>query len=264
MFAFGCARCGAELAGPLSQVALPVHARQKFGNGAQMPVLMEAGTFAVDSEPSGPPWRLWEEVDPAEAAAGGVHVPLFSLSDSAPGAIAMAPGDIRGTRLTPENGGGACCGLDGRQGPNMVCRTCGLAVATRIDDCSLWQAVWLAPGSVRRFRTPDADAAPLSAHPAPAAGRPRTLAAYRPPRPHAPRVGPPLLTVRHGQQHRAPPPLPGRLHPGEDLRATKGRRRNRGGGSRGAPATARGPRPPAGAPRAKPSSSGPTRPRTAR
>ncbi|MEU9092502.1 hypothetical protein [Streptomyces sp. NPDC048428] len=162
MFAFVCSRCGAELTGPLSHVSLPVHTHQIYGNGAQMPVLMEAGTFAVDPEPSGPPWRLWDEVDPVEAAARGVYAPLFSLSDGAPRAIVIAPGDIRGTRLTPENGSGACCGLDGREGPNMACRTCGLAVATRIDDCSLWQTVWLAPEAVRRLRTDDADAEPLS------------------------------------------------------------------------------------------------------
>ncbi|MEU1368667.1 hypothetical protein ABZ454_21375 [Streptomyces sp. NPDC005803] len=162
MFAFVCARCGAELTGPLSRVSLPVHAHQAYGNGVQMPVLMEAGTFAVDPEPSGAPWRLREEINPVEAAARGIYAPLFSLSDGAPGATVIAPGDIRGTRLTPENGSGACCGLDGRDGPNMACRACGLAVATRIDDCSLWQAVWLAPDAVRRLHTNDAAAAPQS------------------------------------------------------------------------------------------------------
>ena len=68
MFVFVCAGCGAELTTPLSQVALPVHAHQKYGNGIQLPVLMESGTFAVDSEPWGPPWRTWEEIHPDEAA----------------------------------------------------------------------------------------------------------------------------------------------------------------------------------------------------
>ncbi|MGW7418292.1 hypothetical protein ACWGIG_38150, partial [Streptomyces sp. NPDC054863] len=61
MFVFVCEGCGAELTAPLSQVSLPVHARQKYGNSVQLPVLMESGTFAVDREPSGPPWRRWEE-----------------------------------------------------------------------------------------------------------------------------------------------------------------------------------------------------------
>ena len=157
---FACAGCGAELTAPLSQACLPVHARQKYGDGIQMPVLMKPGTFAVDPEPWGPPWRRWEDFAPGEAEARGVYAPVHALSEGAPGAVVIAPGDVRGTRVMPEMSGGACCGLDGRDGPNMACLACGLTVATRIDDCSLWQAVWLAPGAVRRARD-DAPAAPL-------------------------------------------------------------------------------------------------------
>ncbi|MBT2511477.1 hypothetical protein J7I98_37915 [Streptomyces sp. ISL-98] len=162
MFVFVCAGCGAELTVPLSRVSLPAHAHQKYGNGIQLPVLMESGTFAVDPEPWGPPWRKWEEIDPDEAAARGVYAPVYALSDGAPDAGVVAPGDIRGTLLIPEKRGGACCGLDGADGPNMACEACGLAVATRIDDCSLWQAVWLAPNAVHRLLVDDADAEPLS------------------------------------------------------------------------------------------------------
>ncbi|MFE5485921.1 hypothetical protein [Streptomyces sp. NPDC056527] len=162
MFVFVCAGCGAELTASLSQVALPAHAHQKYGNGLQLPVLMESGTFAVDPEPWGPPWRRWEEIGPDEAVARGVHAPVYALSDGAPGAIVIAPGDTRDTRLIPERRGGACCGLDGADGPNMACEACGLPVATRIDDCSLWQAVWLAPDRVRRLPVDIADTGPLS------------------------------------------------------------------------------------------------------
>ncbi|MFE3247203.1 hypothetical protein [Streptomyces sp. NPDC059209] len=150
MFVFVCAGCGAELTTALSQVALPVHARQKYGNGAQLPLLMEPGTFAVDPDPWGGPWRMWDEIDPGEAEARGIYAPVYALSDSAPGASVIAPGDIRGTRLIPEKLGGACCGLDGADGPNMDCEACGLPVATRVDDCSLWQAIRLSPDAVRR------------------------------------------------------------------------------------------------------------------
>ncbi|MCX5148718.1 hypothetical protein OHB36_18355 [Streptomyces sp. NBC_00320] len=163
MFVFVCAGCGAELTAPLSQVVLPVHAHQKYGNGIQLPVLMESGTFAVDSEPWGPPWRPWEEIHPDEAAARGVYAPVYALSDGAPGAIVIAPGDARDTVLIPEKrGGGYCCGLDGAAGPNMACLECALPVASRIDDCSLWQAIWLAPNAVRRLPVDGADAATLS------------------------------------------------------------------------------------------------------
>ncbi|MEW1724916.1 hypothetical protein [Streptomyces sp. NPDC093109] len=162
MFVFVCAGCGAELTVPLSQVALPAHARQKYGNGIQLPVLMEPGTFAVDPEPWGPPWRTWEEIPPDEAAERGVYAPVYVLSDAVPGAVVIAPGDVRGTLLIPEKGGGYCCGLDGADGPNMACETCGLAVASRIDDCSLWQAVWLDPDAVRRLAVDGTYVAPLS------------------------------------------------------------------------------------------------------
>ncbi|MCX5335656.1 hypothetical protein [Streptomyces sp. NBC_00140] len=157
MFVFVCAGCGARVTTLLSEVPLPAHAHQQFGNGLQLPVLMEPGTFAVDPEPWGPPWRTWDEIDPDEAAARGIYAPVPVLSDAPPGAIVIAPGDTRGTVLAPEKrgGGGYCCGLDGADGPNMACEACGLLVATRIDDCSLWQAVWLAPDAVRRLHVDD-------------------------------------------------------------------------------------------------------------
>jgi hypothetical protein len=165
LFVFVCANCGTDLTVPLSQVALPVHARQKFGNSVQLPALMEAGTFAVDPEPSGPPWRRWEETTPDEAAARGIYAPVYALSDGAPGAIVIAPGDSRGTVLLPDKRGSACCGIDGADGPNMACMSCGMPVASRIDDCSLWQAVWLAPDAVRRLpadNSEDTEDTPLS------------------------------------------------------------------------------------------------------
>jgi hypothetical protein len=162
VFIFVCAGCGAELTTPLSRVSLPVHARQKYGNGTQLPVLMEPGTFAVDPEPWGGPWRTWDEIDPGEAEARGIYAPVYALSDSTPGASVIAPGDVRGTRLIPEKSGGACCGLDGADGPNMACQTCDLPVATRVDDCSLWQAVRLSSDAVHRVPVDGIHAAPLS------------------------------------------------------------------------------------------------------
>lgn len=162
LFVFKCAGCGAELTSPLTQVSLPVHTRQQYGNGTQLPVLMESGTFAVDPDPWGGPWRMWDEIDPGEAEARGIYAPVHALSDSTPGASVIAPGDIRGTRLIPEKRGDACCGLDGADGPNMTCEACNLPVATRIDDCSLWQAVRLSPDTVHRAPVGSTRVAPLS------------------------------------------------------------------------------------------------------
>ncbi|MFI1825250.1 hypothetical protein ACH41E_02185 [Streptomyces sp. NPDC020412] len=162
MFVFVCKGCGSELTAPLSQVALPVHVRQTYGNGAQLPVLMRSGTFAVDPDPWGGPWRRWDEIDPDEAEARGIYAPVHALSDGPPGAAVIAPGDVRGTRLMPEERGGACCGLDGAGGPNMACEACDLPVAARVDDCSLWQMVRLRAEAVHRVPIDGIQPAPLS------------------------------------------------------------------------------------------------------
>ncbi|MGW9373280.1 hypothetical protein ACWGVR_25030 [Streptomyces xanthophaeus] len=149
MDVFVCAGCGAELTAPVSRVALPVHTH--YGAWEKLhPPLMEPATYAVDPEPWGPPWRLWDEAGEAEAARRGVYAPVYSVSFAARGRIVIAPGDSRGTALIPEKCAGYCQGLDGRDGPNLACEGCGRAVATRMDDCGLWQAVWLEPGAVRR------------------------------------------------------------------------------------------------------------------
>ncbi|WP_329262110.1 hypothetical protein OG417_04900 [Actinoallomurus sp. NBC_01490] len=151
---FGCAGCGAALTAPVSRVALPVHAHHRYGHEF-LPPFMEPGTFAVDPEPFGPPWRPWDEVGADEAEARGVYAPVPSLSYGPRGAVAIAPGDARGTVLLPDRCGGYCLGLDGRDGPNLACTRCGRAVATRVDDCSYWQAVWLDPRAVRRITGDD-------------------------------------------------------------------------------------------------------------
>ncbi len=46
--------------------------------------------------------------------------------------------------------------------PNVACGECSLPVASRIDNCSLWQALRLAPNAVCRVSVDGADAAPLS------------------------------------------------------------------------------------------------------
>lgn len=150
---FVCDRCGTELTVPVSEVALPVRARQLYGH-EMLPALMESGTYAVDPEPRGGPWRPWDEVGEEGAAAEGVFAPVHSLPSGPPGAVVVAPGDTRGTALIPDRCDGYCMGLDGRAGPNLACEACGRPVATRTDDCSLWQEVWFEPTAVRRVPGP--------------------------------------------------------------------------------------------------------------
>ncbi|MEU8777059.1 hypothetical protein [Streptomyces sp. NPDC048606] len=111
---------------------------------------MEPATYAVDPRPTGPPWRVWEEVGEEAAARQGVYAPVYSVSFGARNRIVIAPGDSRSMVLIPEKCDGYCRGVDGRDGPNLACEACGLAVATRMDDCGLWQGVWLEPDAVVR------------------------------------------------------------------------------------------------------------------
>ncbi|MFG2973412.1 hypothetical protein ACGFYY_10440 [Streptomyces sp. NPDC048331] len=158
MDVFTCAGCGTELTVPVSRVALPVHTH--YGAWEQLhPPLMDPTTYAVEPEPWGPPWRLWDEVGEAEAAARGVYAPEYSVSFAARGRIVIAPGDSRGMALLLDRCEGYCMGVDGRDGPNLACTGCGRPVATRMDDCGLWQAVWLEPDAVERHPC-DVPAAP--------------------------------------------------------------------------------------------------------
>ncbi|NUT41357.1 MAG: hypothetical protein HOV86_15355 [Thermoactinospora sp.] len=125
MTAFACTGCDTPLTAPLSRVTLPVHAHQRWGHDL-MGVLMEPGTYAID-----PHHR------------------------DAPGAIVIAPGDIRDTVLIPDRCLGMCCGTDEGKGPNLACLRCGTPVAVRIDDCGRWQSIWLHPPAVRTVPGPE-------------------------------------------------------------------------------------------------------------
>ncbi|MEV0743743.1 hypothetical protein AB0I75_00915 [Streptomyces sp. NPDC050273] len=151
MDVFVCAGCGTELTAPVLRVALPDHTHHGAWEELHPP-LMEPGTYAVDPLPTGPPWRLWEEVGEEAAARQGVYAQVYSVSFGARNRIVIAPGDSRSMTLIPERCEGYCRGVDGRAGPNLACEGCGRAVATRMDDCGMWQTVWLEPDAVvRRF-----------------------------------------------------------------------------------------------------------------
>src|SRR5688572_24512214 len=87
-------------------------------------------------------------LDPAIAQAHGIFATQGSLPFGPRGTVVVALGDVRGTALIPERNAGGCCGLAGRDGPNLACVRCGKPVATLIYDCGAWQAVWLDPRAV--------------------------------------------------------------------------------------------------------------------
>lgn len=150
MTVFGCRVCAATLTVPVSRVALPVHADQKYGNGpGSLAPALAPGTFAVDPLPSGSPWRRWAELEAGEAEALGWYAPRFSISTGPVGQVLLGPGDVCGAVIASALvGDSGCCGLGGGE-PNMVCVTCGTPVAIRIDDCGLRQAIWLDPLTIR-------------------------------------------------------------------------------------------------------------------
>jgi hypothetical protein len=149
MTVFACVGCDATLTRPLQRVVLPVQTGQSNGYRFMGP-LMEPGTYAVNPDHFGPPWRPEAEIDAEALAARGWYVPGYGMPEGPRGAVVIAPGDVRGTVFIPERLDGYCCGLTEHYGLNLACAQCGRPVATRVDDCSRWQAVWLDPRAVRR------------------------------------------------------------------------------------------------------------------
>ncbi|WP_431676156.1 hypothetical protein [Kitasatospora sp. KL5] len=134
-------------------MALPIHLGGTHWERLHPP-LLAPGTYAVDPEPYGPPWRLWEDVGEQEAVERGYFVPRYSLSYGPSDTILLAPGDTRGTALISGRLDGYCMGIDGRDGPNLSCAGCGREVGYRIDDCGAWQVVRLLPQALVRLPGP--------------------------------------------------------------------------------------------------------------
>ncbi len=74
---------------------------------------------------------------------------------SVSGQVLIRAGDARNVRPHPDSGRRAgCCGLDGLDGPNVVC-ACGAEVGTEWSDCWMPHALALEPGATALV---DADA----------------------------------------------------------------------------------------------------------
>jgi hypothetical protein len=123
MVVFECAACGAALTVPLAaRIDRSDHLRCHVAN-QWMPSLLPPGCYAVG-----------------------------------PDRVLVAPGDVRGLSWIEGRLDGCCCGLDAYGDPNLAC-ACGHPVAGRIDDCYLWQVVWLDRAAVRVAGEPDPVAA---------------------------------------------------------------------------------------------------------
>ncbi|MFD4609688.1 hypothetical protein ACFWOT_16620 [Streptomyces sp. NPDC058440] len=102
MTLFTCANCRQPLTGDLKE-ARPQRDTEKRCGHRIAPPRMTRGTYAISHDAS-----------------------LFILH----------PDDVPGTVPHPDHGRrNGCCGLDGQDGPNLVCAACGSEVATEQSDC---------------------------------------------------------------------------------------------------------------------------------
>jgi hypothetical protein len=122
MVVFACIRCRHRLTGSLVEVVLPPPVTEEDrGDQLFRPARMPRGTFA-----------------------------------NAPDGFVLHPEDLSGVVLHPDGRRrGGCCGLDGLDGPNLVCAGCGSDLATKQSDCWSQQQVTLIPAAVRSFSPPD-------------------------------------------------------------------------------------------------------------
>lgn len=160
MVVFRCRRCHTELTAPVREVPLPdaddAPAPYEL-HGDECPPRMLPGTFAFD--PADADEQAVRRRTPGEA---------LGLRKAGLSGVVLARADVWGTRLSPLRGRrNGCCGLDGCDGPNLVCRRCGAEVATERSDCWTRQEVVLVPAAVEvldaNAETPSGASAPDAA-----------------------------------------------------------------------------------------------------
>jgi hypothetical protein len=113
-----CARGGERLTAAITEIPRPAPAAEETrGTREFLPARMTSGTYAVGPEVNG---------------------------------FVLNPDDVKGTELHPEpHRGGGCCGLDGLNGPNLVCARCGAEIGTKESDCWTQQQVVMLPKAVK-------------------------------------------------------------------------------------------------------------------
>ena len=141
MTVFACRACGTPLTGALTELSESEVDQAYAAVPADDPAqpLVPPGTFTTDDEPFGPPYVPLEPGSKMHGSAGPV------------GTIILHPEDIQGVRRHSDRSRlNGCCDLDGTDGPNLVCATCGAEVATQQTDCWVgWTSVRLEPAAVR-------------------------------------------------------------------------------------------------------------------
>ncbi|MFD5704210.1 hypothetical protein [Streptomyces lasiicapitis] len=116
MTVFACSTCQRCLGPDLREVPMPPPVTEEAPGHRFLPPLMPQGSYAISP-----------------------YCDVFILN----------PNDITGVTRHPDRGRlNGCCGLDGLDGPNLVCDACGAEVATQQSDCWSQQLIALIPNSV--------------------------------------------------------------------------------------------------------------------
>ncbi|MGC4811259.1 hypothetical protein ACLQ29_12120 [Micromonospora sp. DT228] len=142
MTVFACLRCGTALTDDLHEVQFaelpdPV-SPYELEPGEACPAWVSAGRFAVDPHPFGPPYVAIDTDGRNLVSAGPRNT------------IMINPAGLLVRHLHPDRGRrNGCCGLDGTDGPNLVCG-CGAEIATESSDCWTPQVIRLQPHAVVR------------------------------------------------------------------------------------------------------------------
>jgi hypothetical protein len=120
---FACRECGHHITADVGEVPLPpLVVDDASGSSGFLPPRMARGDYANSEELGG---------------------------------LVLSPDDVAGASLHPDsrrrNG---CCRLDGLDGPNLVCASCGSEVATQQSDCWSQQQITILPDAVRPVSPP--------------------------------------------------------------------------------------------------------------
>lgn len=113
MILLACQRCRQALTKPLQALNGTADNFRAHARNGNLP-------FAMAIHDS-----LWKEGDPHGRKEDGYLTTWISLAG-------LSDGMMDTTDYRRLNG---CCGLDGLDGPNQVCRNCGRYVGTKVTDC---------------------------------------------------------------------------------------------------------------------------------
>ncbi|MEO3782996.1 hypothetical protein ABGB12_06695 [Actinocorallia sp. B10E7] len=92
---------------------------------------------------------------PAQDIPGRPYLLAGTYTPSRDGGFVLNPGDVTGTTRHPDpTRSMGCCGPDGSNGPNLICRGCERETATEEADCWKPHFVVTIPGSTKLITDP--------------------------------------------------------------------------------------------------------------